>query len=255
MIAGSEEAVYQGIVDAAAAVTGARYVNLSWLEYDGWIRGSVWTFTDDALIGRALTQARFLIPGFDPAAVRFRADVNGSVRRVLIEGKPCFGPFVEHVEGTVAPFIAVLAQNVLGLRWTHSVPLWVDGAVAGALAFHWHDRPHPRTLGVAEAFSAQAALTLENLGLSEKLRTRASDLERSRERIASAAETTRREIAGTLEGVGTNILLAGQRLLGCVALLASDPSYAATEVARVADELDRVRDVDVRGASHRLTRR
>ena len=227
-------------------------MNLSWLEPDGWIRGSAWTFSDRTLLERATTAARYVVPGFDPMAVRFRSDVNAAVRRVLVDGRPHFAPFTEHVEGTVHPLIAGLAQSVLGLRWTHSVPLLVAGTVAGALAFHWPDRPHPRSLAVAEALSAQVALTLENVRLSEALRARAVDIERSRERIANAAESARREIAETLDRIGSRILVATQRLLGCGGLAASSPGYAAAEIARVADELDRLRDDDVRAVSHRL---
>lgn len=247
-----EAALYQGIVDAAATVSGARYVNLSWLESDGWIRGSAWALTDATLLERALTAARYVMPGFDPIEVRFRSDVNAAVRRVFIEGRPHFAAFNEHVEGTVHPLIAGLGGSVLGLQWTHSVPLVGAGRVAGALAFHWPHRPHPRSLGVAEAFSMQAALTFENVRLSAALRARASDLERSRERIASAAEETRQDVARTLDGVASRMLVATQRVLGCRALLALSPGYAATELARIAEELERLREDDVRAASHRL---
>jgi signal transduction histidine kinase len=234
------------------AVTGARFVNLAWLEPDGWIRGSIWGVSDTALLTRALTAARYVVPGFDPMSVRFRSDVNAAVQSVHVYGRSSFAPFSEFVEGTVNPHIAGLAETVLGLRWTHSVPLVVSGAVAGSLAFHWSDRPHPRSLGVAEAFSAQAALTVANVRLSEALRARAADIERSRERIATAAEGTRREIAETLDRIGSRMLVATQRILGCRELLASSPAYVATELGYVADELDRLRDDDVRAASHRL---
>ncbi len=239
-------------MDDAAAVTGARYVNLSWLEPDGWIRGSAWAFQDAAVLERALEAARYVAPGFDPMAVRFRSDVNGAVRRVLENGRPYFAPFAEHVEGTVHPLIARVAEHTLGLRWTHSVPLRLEGTVVGALAFHWSSRPHPHVLGVAETFSAQIALTLENVRLAEALRARAAEIERSRERIATAAERTRHEVAGTLDRIASRMLVVAQRLLGCRALLGASPAYAAAEVVRVADEVDRLRDEDVRAASHRL---
>lgn len=248
-----EAALYQGVVDNAAAVTGARYVNLSWLEADGYIRGSAWAFSDPGRFERALAAARRVVPGFDPITVRFRSDVNPAVRSVLVEGRPCFAPFTEHVRGTVHPAIARIASRVLGLAWTHSVPLRVAGSMAGALAFHWSERPDQRALRVAEAFSAQCALTLENARLSEALRARAADLERSRERIAAAEERVRREIADLLQGrVETRLLVAAHRLWECRDLLGRHPGQAASLLGAVIDDLERIREEDVRHASHRL---
>jgi hypothetical protein len=233
-------------------VTGARYVNLAWLEPGGWVQGSVWAFSDPDLVARVLTQARYAVPGFDPMTVRFASDVNAAVKRVFVERRAHFAPFSEHAEGTVNPLLTTLVSRMLRLEWTHSVPLLVAGEVAGALAFHWAERPHPRALSVAEAFSAQVALTVENARLGDALRARADEIASSSERIAVAAEETRREIARTLDRVGSRILVATQRLLGCRALLASSPEYAATELGQVAEELDRLREVEVRAASHRL---
>lgn len=250
---GYEAALYQGIVDSAAAVTGARYVNLSWREADGYIRGSAWAMTDRGRFERALTVVRRALPGFDPAAVRFRVDVNPAVKAVLVDGRPVFAPFREHVERTVHPVAAQAAMTILGLEWTHSVPLKVSGRVAGALAFHWSEAPVEQTLKVAEAFSEQCALTLENMRLSEALAERAREIERSRERIAAAEERTRREIAELLHGrVETRLLVTTQRLLEARDLARTDPATAVALLGEVADEFDRIRDDDVRGASHRL---
>lgn len=247
-------ALYQEIVENAIVVTGARFVNLSW--YDpatDQVTGAAWSIRPGSLMDDAMRAAQLIVPGFNPLHVRFQGSVNPAVHAVLGEGRTLLAPFTEQVAGTVHPALARIAQTTMGLRWTHAVPLRIGDSVVGSLAYHYLDRPAAATLTVAEAFAQQAALTLENARLSDALRIRARDLESSRERIAVAEERVRREIADLLQSrVETRILVATQRILECRQLARSDPSRASAGLAEVADELDRIRDEDVRRASHRL---
>ncbi len=248
------EALYQEIVENAIDVTGARYVNLSW--YDpvaNQITGSAWSLRPPGLVEDAMRAARAIAPGFTPMDVRFSGDTNPAVHAVLVEGRALFAPFSEHVRGTVHPAMIRIAERLVGLRWTHSVPLRIGTTVVGALAYHFTDRPDEAILPVAEAFAEQVALTLENARLSDALRRRARDLEGSRARIALAEERLRREIAALLQGrVETRLLAATQRLRRCGEVARTDPRRAGEMLAEVGEELDRIRDEDVRRASHRL---
>ncbi|MDE3112680.1 MAG: hypothetical protein KGK34_07020 [Chloroflexota bacterium] len=248
------EALYQEIVDNAIEVTGARYVNLSWYDAsENQITGSAWAIRPRGIMDEAMRAAQRIIPGFSPIDVRFSADANPAVHRVLVEGEACFAAFSEHVRGTVHPVAIRIAETVVGLRWTHSVPLRIGTAVAGALAYHFVDRPPQDMLAVAEAFAYQVALTLENARLSDALRKRAADLESSRERIATGEERLRREIAAVLHGrVESRLLAASERLLESRAVALTDGLRAVALLDELGDELDRIREEDVRGASHRL---
>ncbi len=246
--------VYQEIVENAIVVTGARFVNLSWYDpAENRITGVAWSIRPRGIMDDAMRAAQAVVAGFNPLQVRFSGDVNPAVHEVLVEGRALLAPFTEHAAGTVHPALVRISQTILGLRWTHSVPLRIGGTVVGSLAYHFPGRPSAGTLRVAEAFAEQAALTVENARLSDALRTRTRDLEGSRERIAVAEERVRREIAEVLHGrVETRILVATQRLLECGRAARGDPRRAAAMAGEVADELDRIREDDVRRASHRL---
>ncbi|MDE3101597.1 MAG: hypothetical protein KGJ98_05110 [Chloroflexota bacterium] len=248
------DALYQEIVENAIDVTGARYVNLSW--YDpatNEITGSAWSIRPSGIMDDAMRAAQAIVPGFSPMDVRFSGDANPAVHAVLVEGRALFAPFGDHVRGTVHPAMIRIAQTVMGLRWTHSVPLRIGPAVVGALAYHFMARPAAETLPVAEAFAHQVALTLENVRLSGALRRRAADLEGSRERIAAGEERLRREIAALLHGrVESRLLAASGQLRECRDLARTDPASAASLLEEVGGELDRIREEDVRRASHRL---
>lgn len=246
--------VYQEIVENAIVVTGARFVNLSWYDpAQDRITGAAWSIRPRGIMDDAMRAAQAVVAGFNPLQVRFSGDVNPAVHAVLVEGRALLAPFTEHAAGTVHPALIRISQTILGLRWTHSVPLRIGGTVVGSLAYHFLARPGPGTLRVAEAFAEQAALTVENARLSDALRTRTRDLEGSRERIAVAEERVRREIAEVLHGrVETRILVATQRLLECGRAARGDPARAAVIAGEIAEELDRIREDDVRRASHRL---
>lgn len=241
-------------MENAIVVTGARFVNLSWFDpAENAIQGSAWSVRPRGAMDEVMRAAQAIVAGFNPLQVRFSGDVNPAVHRVLVEGQPLLAPFSEHAAGTVHPALLRVAELVAGLRWTYSVPLRIVDGVVGALAYHYVDRPGAQTLRAAEAFAQQTALTLENARLSEALEKRAAQLEGSEARIAATQERVGREIAEVLGGrVATRILVATQRLLECRETARTDPDGAARMLTGIADEIDRIRDEDVRRASHRL---
>ncbi len=92
------------------------------------------------------------------------------------------------------------------------------------------------------------------LSLEVTTRVRAEDdLRRSRERITTAEDSVRKEIAEMLHGrVQTSLLLAWHRLGECEAMLDSDPAEAKKLLVRIRDEVEQIREREVRQASHLL---
>jgi signal transduction histidine kinase len=90
-------------------------------------------------------------------------------------------------------------------------------------------------------------------GQEQALREQVSELEHSRQRVTAAEERLRREIAEILHGqVQSHLLLAWHRLGQCEALVDQDPARAKAMLAEVRGEIDRIREQEVRQASHLL---
>ena len=103
------------------------------------------------------------------------------------------------------------------------------------------------------AFARQEALGEENARLAATIRHQLEELRSSRRLVASAEDAQRRRIAELLHGrVQTRLLVAWHRLTECRALMGQDPERARAVLDQVADELDEVREQDVREISHQL---
>ncbi len=82
---------------------------------------------------------------------------------------------------------------------------------------------------------------------------RITELERSRQLTIEAQERLRQEIAEQLHGgVQTRLLLAGFRLTQARQTLRTDPDATEASLAQLSNELDSIRENDVRRVSHRL---
>lgn len=89
--------------------------------------------------------------------------------------------------------------------------------------------------------------------LQQALQQQVSDLQHSRQRIVTAEESLRRRIAEMLHGsVQTKLLVAWHRLGQCQRVLKSDVAQAEVLLADVREEIDRIREREVREASHIL---
>jgi PAS domain S-box-containing protein len=87
----------------------------------------------------------------------------------------------------------------------------------------------------------------------QQLREQVQDLQRSREQIITAEENLRREIAEMLHGtVQTRLLLVWHRLGQAISLLDTDPEQARRLLAEARDDIDDIREREVRQASHLL---
>ncbi len=89
--------------------------------------------------------------------------------------------------------------------------------------------------------------------LQNALQQQVSDLQRSRQRIVTAEESLRKRIAELLHGsVQTKLLVAWHRLGQCQRMLKSDAAQAEALLADIREEIDRIREHEVREASHIL---
>jgi CheY-like chemotaxis protein len=106
---------------------------------------------------------------------------------------------------------------------------------------------------VAAAYTRQALLAAENARLLGVLRQQLQELERSRRLIATADERLRQEIAELLHSrVQNRLLLAWYRLEECREIMADQPARARSLLEEASQQLDQVREHDVRQVSHLL---
>jgi signal transduction histidine kinase len=105
--------------------------------------------------------------------------------------------------------------------------------------------------GQLETLNAQ--LHEVNVDLVRQLQAQVVELNRSRAQIAEAEERLRREIAEVLHSrVQNRLLMVWYRLDDVQLLLDSDPAAAHRLVAEIREQVDAIREQDVRELSHRL---
>jgi signal transduction histidine kinase len=105
----------------------------------------------------------------------------------------------------------------------------------------------------AELDSLNAQLRGTNTQLLAQLEGQVAELDRSRRLITAGEERVRREIAELLHSrVQNRLLLAWYRAEDCQLALATDPAQAAQILTELRDQLDAIREQDVRELSHRL---
>jgi signal transduction histidine kinase len=105
----------------------------------------------------------------------------------------------------------------------------------------------------AELESLNVQLRGTNTQLLEQLEGQVAELDRSRRLITAGEERVRREIAELLHSrVQNRLLMAWYRAEDCQALLPSDPVQAGQILSELRDQLDTIREHDVRELSHRL---
>ncbi|MGH2457313.1 MAG: GAF domain-containing sensor histidine kinase, partial [Chloroflexota bacterium] len=105
----------------------------------------------------------------------------------------------------------------------------------------------------AETFTQKASLERENISLADKLHLQVEGLEKSRQQITAAEERLRQEIAELLHSrVQTRLLMAWHRLGQCAELVVANPERAVALLAEVREDIDQIREREIRQASHLL---
>jgi two-component system sensor histidine kinase ChiS len=109
----------------------------------------------------------------------------------------------------------------------HGGRIWVDSAIGKGL---------------------RVIFTLQRVVLRDRC-----ELERAQRMLISSEEHVKREVAEALHGtVQTRLLVAWHRLGQCEELISSDPKKAAALIRSVRDEIDRLREEDIRSISRLL---
>ncbi len=93
----------------------------------------------------------------------------------------------------------------------------------------------------------------ERRRLEKELRDQVEELRLSRQRIVAVEEALRKEIAELLHGrVQTKLVVVWHRLGQCIDLLTTDMTKAKALLPQIRDEIDQIRERDVRQAAHLL---
>jgi signal transduction histidine kinase len=255
LIGGSaaERRLYQEIVDNARAATGALFVNFAWFDPATMLVHVGANAGEPRVIRAGVEAIRRLIPGWDPADVVLPADANPCTARVFFGRETIDEPFEEVVRGTVPGWLARIAGTVVGMRRTYSCPVMLQDAVVGSLSFHTPAALSASERSVCDAFARQAALAIENARLLRLLREQVEEVGVSRRLISAAQDRQRREVAELLHGrVQTRLLLVWHQLGQVGGRWPDAPPELLALVEAARHDLDRVREEEVRRASHLL---
>ncbi len=249
-----EMPIYQEIVDNALAATGAIITVLSLYDHDTLRTHFVaWSGLNSGVVHKALTSLRGIFHGFDPTRISMKVDANQLSWTCYKEGTPVLASLEEMAENVVDLRIVSLGEGLTGIRYALLYPLMVDGRVEGSLTFLRSAMGSSAEQHTCEAFARLAALTLENASLAEALQKQLKEVRRSKQQIITADERLRRDIAELLHGrVQTKLLVSWHRLGECQRLMDTDPAQARTLLETIREEIDGIREHEVRQASHLL---
>ena len=249
-----ERAVFQAIVENALEATSARMVHMT--HFDALTQETrvvAWAAPDGGVVQRTLHATRKRFPEVDLSELIIPATVNRWNERVYLDGEPVLAPFRDLCRGMVSDQVLDLIATRTSIRYVYTSPILVGNSVTGALAYHLTHQISSTQQRTCEAFAREAALTLENARLLEALRQQMEELQRSRRLITAAEEHQRREIAELLHGrVQTSLLVAWHRLGLCESMLDHDPSSARLMIGEVRQQVDHIREREIRQASHLL---
>ncbi len=200
---------------------------------------------------RAETMIRWFFPQFSPLEARNSGSINKYLIAAYHHGLTQVVPFTEIARNAAPPLAVKLASIFAGMHHTIIVPIKIDNVVVASISFSQTPKFTKRNVRTCEAFGRQTALLLENAQLSNTLSTQLHDLERSRKMLTENEERVRREISELLHTrVQTRLLVAGHRLGDYAGL--EDEVAREVLIEKVRQELEEIREQDVRDASHML---
>ncbi|WP_170130922.1 GAF domain-containing sensor histidine kinase [Deinococcus yavapaiensis] len=199
---------------------------------------------------RGIRLARRLIPSFDPFSATASADYNEHTRAVYFERRVVMAPLSDIVGDLVPPLMLQIAAKVAGISHCMLVPLHVEERVFGSLVCVQRGETFTEAdTRIACAFASQVALHLRNLELLAEQRRITLALEESRALVTEAEERTKREISEFLHSrVQSRLLVAWYRL----GELSEQYPEARPALERVREDLEHLREHDVRSISHLL---
>ncbi|MGE5618829.1 MAG: response regulator [Sphingomonadaceae bacterium] len=250
----NQVAIYQEIVDSALAATGAIIVAMVLIEpggRHGWVVAS--SGLDSEPVQNVLAAARNACTPTE--SNRFAIDVHANLwsRKAYLTGEPVAAALEQIGEGVADPRLIRMGALQAGIRHAFLCPLKVEGQVEGAIVFLTSEPLTDAQRRTSEAFAHQVSLTMENTRLIEALQAQLKEVQQSRQQLTMADERLRRSIAELLHGrVQTKLLMAWHRLGDCIRLLEEDPAKAREVLEQTREEIDNIREQEIRRASHLL---
>ncbi len=251
-VAGSVQNFYQEIADNARAALDCPGVQV-W-RYDAIcqeVEIAAWSGLQLAPSKRALQMIQRFFPRFKPLEYKNSVRLNSFLYRVYIDGEIQTATFTQAAQN-VAPFLAIwIASLLAGMRFTLTAPIKIEQKVVAGISFTQY-KPFTQTnLKTCEAFAKQAALLLENARLTQNLSLQLQNLQHSRQLLTQNEERVRREISEILHTrVQTRLLMAWHRLGEYKEL--TDETQKMVLIEQIQNELEQIREEDVRQASHML---
>jgi signal transduction histidine kinase len=243
---------YQDIADNARAALDCPGVQVwRYLPSTQEIEIAAWSGLQLAPSQRALNLIQCVFPSFKPLEYKNSVQLNDFLRKVYIDGETQTATFAKAAE-RVAPLLAIWIAGFLArMRFTLTVPIKIEQQVVAGISFIRDNSFTPSNLKTCEAFARQAALLLENATLTENLSEQLHHLQYSRRLLSQNEERLRRDISELLHTrVQTRLLMAWHRLGEYQQLETETQKNALIE--QIQGELERIREQDVRQASHML---
>lgn len=251
----SQQGIYKKVVDSAREATDAFVVVLD--RYDS-EAGLVYHFIASGLETQVAKQealhVRQLFHAFDPTNYSFSANINPLIQSVFLSGKSISAPISKYAKGVTDDLVVRMYSSALGINYVTSCPVRAEGGdVIGSLSFLTAEPLDKNKEVICEMFADQAAFIFINDVLQISLNTQIKSLRESRDRITNAEERVRRDIAEMLHGkVQSSLLVAWHQLGRCADMFNTNPSEAKAILEQVRAEIDRIREKEVREASHLL---
>lgn len=238
----------------AAEATGATAVTLARVDRARDIAACVGFSLRPPVLGeRTLRNLAGAVPGYRPDRWVLPLSLSDNCRAAFTGGEVLVWPFGRIAAGQRDSPALDVFRDVAGFRYTVHAPVRVGRTLAGALDFEFTHRPRPADVRRATAIAALAGPLLRQDRRVSALQARVGALRDAERRAAAAEERVRAEVAELLHGrVQGRLLLAADRVRQAQAALGTDPARAAAMLDAVFEDLDRLREVEVRAASHRL---
>jgi signal transduction histidine kinase len=249
-----EQSTYQKIVQNSLEVTGSRIVVFALLDPTTQrVRTLAWAGQPLGAAQRGLEVVQRVLPGWDPMKVDHAANANPLVTRVYIGGEAVSASVRDIAASTVDTLVIVAGETVLGIHHGFLCPLKAGDEILGSLGFYGTAPITDQERRVCEAFVREASLTVENARLVERVREQVKHLQDARRRVSEAEERQRQEIAELLHSrVQSNLLLLWNKLGGARDIATTDPERARAMLLEAQNELDEIRERDIRQASYLL---
>jgi signal transduction histidine kinase len=236
---------FQDVVDDARAVTQCPLVNFNTFDP---ISKTVSLLVISGLEGyqHAIERMQAVDPSFDPRRVSVSAATNHWTAPTYFQAQIVDVSWRQLTEGILDERLVVIAEAIAGLKRAMLYPIVVRHHVVASLCFHRESAFSSEDQRVFQTFARQAALTWENAYLLAESR-------QSRLMSTAGEERLRREIAELLHSrVQSKLLVVWHRLGDVLKLIETDPESASKLLVDLREELDGIRENDVREASHLL---